>query len=34
MLVQIFQVDAFTRRRFGGNPAAVMILESFLDDAR
>ncbi|ANK95182.1 MULTISPECIES: PhzF family phenazine biosynthesis protein [Rhizobium] len=33
MLVQIFQVDAFTRRRFGGNPAAVMILESFLDDA-
>ena len=34
MLVKIFQVDAFTRRRFGGNPAAVMILESFLNDAR
>ncbi|ANL75711.1 phenazine biosynthesis PhzC/PhzF-like protein (plasmid) [Rhizobium phaseoli] len=34
MLVQIFQVDAFTRRRFGGDPAAVMILDSFLDDTR
>jgi PhzF family phenazine biosynthesis protein len=29
----IFQVDAFTTRRFAGNPAAVMRLESFLADA-
>jgi PhzF family phenazine biosynthesis protein len=28
----IFQVDAFTTRRFAGNPAAVMPLESFLTD--
>jgi PhzF family phenazine biosynthesis protein len=28
----IFQVDAFTSRRFGGNPAAVMPLESFPSD--
>ncbi len=29
----IFQVDAFTARRFAGNPAAVMPLERFLDDS-
>jgi len=29
----IFQVDAFTSRRFAGNPAAVMPLEIFLPDA-
>ncbi len=29
----IFQVDAFTRRVFGGNPAAVMVLQAFPDDA-
>jgi PhzF family phenazine biosynthesis protein len=29
----MFQVDAFTQRRFGGNPAAVVPLESFPDDA-
>jgi len=29
----IFQVDAFTGRRFAGNPAAVMMLENFLADA-
>jgi PhzF family phenazine biosynthesis protein len=29
----IFQVDAFTTRRFGGNPAAVMPMPSFPEDA-
>ena len=29
----IFQVDAFTTRRFSGNPAAVMPMDSFLEDA-
>lgn len=29
----IFQVDAFTTRRFSGNPAAVVVLDRFLDDA-
>ena len=33
MRTQIFQVDAFTRQRFSGNPAAVMPLESFPPDA-
>jgi len=33
MQVQLFQIDAFTNRRFAGNPAAVMPLESFLPDA-
>ncbi|MGI2056415.1 PhzF family phenazine biosynthesis protein [Shewanella baltica] len=33
MRIPIFQVDAFTKRRFAGNPAAVMLLERFLDDA-
>jgi PhzF family phenazine biosynthesis protein len=33
MRTPIYQVDAFTRRRFAGNPAAVMPLESFLGDA-
>jgi PhzF family phenazine biosynthesis protein len=33
MQVPIFQVDAFAARRFGGNPAAVMPLPAFLDDA-
>jgi PhzF family phenazine biosynthesis protein len=33
MRVPIFQVDAFTTRRFAGNPAAVMRLDSFLPDA-
>jgi PhzF family phenazine biosynthesis protein len=33
MRVPLFQVDAFTTRRFAGNPAAVMPLESFLADA-
>jgi PhzF family phenazine biosynthesis protein len=33
MRIPIYQVDAFANRRFGGNPAAVMPLPSFLDDA-
>jgi PhzF family phenazine biosynthesis protein len=32
MRIPIFQLDAFTTRRFSGNPAAVMPLESFLPD--
>jgi PhzF family phenazine biosynthesis protein len=32
MRVPIFQVDAFTTRRFAGNPAAVMLMNSFLAD--
>ncbi|NVD41770.1 PhzF family phenazine biosynthesis protein [Ensifer sp. HO-A22] len=33
MRVPIFQIDAFTDRLFAGNPAAVMVLPSYLDDA-
>jgi PhzF family phenazine biosynthesis protein len=33
MRVPIFQVDAFTRRRFAGNPAAVVLLATAPDDA-
>src|SRR5215510_9075038 len=33
MRTQIFQVDAFAKRRFEGNPAAVMPLDEFLSDA-
>ncbi|MBK6315143.1 MAG: PhzF family phenazine biosynthesis protein [Blastocatellia bacterium] len=33
MRTPIFQVDAFTIRRFAGNPAAVVPLERFPDDA-
>jgi len=32
MRIQIFHIDAFTTRRFAGNPAAVMPLPTFLDD--
>ena len=31
-MAAIFQVDAFTDRLFGGNPAAVVPLESWVDD--
>jgi predicted PhzF superfamily epimerase YddE/YHI9 len=31
--VPIFQVDAFTTRRYAGNPAAVLLLESYPEDA-
>jgi predicted PhzF superfamily epimerase YddE/YHI9 len=33
MLVPIFQVDAFTRTRFRGNPAAVLLLDEYPEDA-
>jgi PhzF family phenazine biosynthesis protein len=33
MQLPIYQVDAFTDRLFGGNPAAVCPLEAWLDDA-
>ncbi len=33
MRAPIFQVDAFTTRRFAGNPAAVIPMETFLPDA-
>jgi predicted PhzF superfamily epimerase YddE/YHI9 len=33
MRVPIYQVDAFAVRKFSGNPAAVMPLPAFLDDA-
>ena len=33
MRARIFQIDAFTNRRFAGNPAAVMPMESFPADA-
>src|ERR1700685_2262431 len=33
MHTRIFQVDAFASRRFTGNPAPVMPLDSFLPDA-
>jgi PhzF family phenazine biosynthesis protein len=32
MRTPIFQLDAFTTRRFAGNPAAVMVMASFVDD--
>lgn len=32
MRIPLFHIDAFTTRRFAGNPAAVMPLSSFLDD--
>ncbi|HEV7889685.1 MAG TPA: PhzF family phenazine biosynthesis protein [Pyrinomonadaceae bacterium] len=33
MRTLIFQIDAFTTRLFGGNPAAVMLMDSFPEDA-
>jgi PhzF family phenazine biosynthesis protein len=33
MRTRLFQVDAFTARRFAGNPAAVMPMERFPEDA-
>ena len=33
MRTALFQLDAFTDRRFAGNPAAVMPMEAFADDA-
>lgn len=31
--IPLYQVDAFASRRFAGNPAAVMVLDRFADDA-
>ncbi len=33
MKIPLYQVDAFTRKAFSGNPAAVCILKSWLDEA-
>jgi len=33
MELEIFQVDAFTNKVFGGNPAAIVPLENWLPDA-
>jgi PhzF family phenazine biosynthesis protein len=33
MKIKMYQVDAFTNKLFGGNPAAVCILDKWLDDA-
>ncbi len=33
MLLPIYQLDAFTDRTFGGNPAAVCLLDAWLSDA-
>ncbi len=32
MRTPIFQIDAFTTRRFAGNPAAVVPMDRFLED--
>jgi hypothetical protein len=34
MRLALYQVDAFTDRLFGGNPAAVVPLEQWLPDAK
>lgn len=33
MRIPLFHVNAFTNARFGGNPAAICLLDSWLDDA-
>jgi PhzF family phenazine biosynthesis protein len=33
MKIKIYQADAFTEKLFGGNPAAVCVLEKWLDDS-
>jgi len=32
MKLPIYQIDAFTSRLFGGNPAAVVVLDRWLPD--
>lgn len=34
MPMPIFQLDAFASRRFGGNPAAVIVMDSYPEDAQ
>ncbi len=33
MKIKLYQIDAFTDKVFGGNPAAVCVLDTWLDDA-
>ena len=33
MKLPLYQVDAFTQRLFGGNPAAVVLLDEWLPDS-
>lgn len=33
MRIPIFQIDAFSSKRFSGNPAAVLVMKTFLNDA-
>jgi predicted PhzF superfamily epimerase YddE/YHI9 len=33
MNLTLYQIDAFTNKLFGGNPAAVIPLEKWLDEA-
>ncbi len=32
MKIPLYQIDAFAGRLFGGNPAAICVLEDWLDD--
>lgn len=32
--MKMYQVDAFSRELFKGNPAAVLVLDQWLDDAK
>ena len=32
MQARLFQLDAFTSRRFAGNPAAVMLFDNYPDE--
>jgi PhzF family phenazine biosynthesis protein len=34
MKIPIYQIDAFSRTTFGGNPAAVCPLPAWIDDAK
>lgn len=33
MKLPLYQLDAFTKRLFGGNPAAVVLLDAWLPDS-
>ena len=33
MKTTLYQIDAFTENKFGGNPAAVCILNNWIDDS-
>lgn len=34
MKLPLYQLDAFTQRLFGGNPAAVVLLDAWLPERR